>query len=112
MCVTRKTTEKLGYALVDHGVVADSIFEFRFFVGGRELAIEEQITGLEKVRLLGQLLDWIAAMQQNTSCAINIGNFGFTGRRGDETWVVGENSLGYESAHINYIGTSTPCIDG
>jgi hypothetical protein len=44
-------------------VVGDTIVEVGLLRGGGKLAVEQEITGLEKVAVLGQLFDRIAAIE-------------------------------------------------
>jgi hypothetical protein len=41
---------------------------------GRQFAVEQQIADLEKVAVLGELVDRVAAMQQHAGVAVDIGD--------------------------------------
>ena len=58
---------------------------------GRQFAVKQQIAGLEEVAMLGQLLDRIAAIEQNALVAIDIGDLRFAARGRGEARIVGED---------------------
>jgi predicted RNase H-like nuclease len=43
---------------------------------GRQLAVEQQVAGLEEVAVLGELLDRIAAVEQDALVAVDVGDLG------------------------------------
>ena len=45
-----------------------------YCVGGGELAVDEQVGDLEVGRLLGQLLDRVAAVAQDAGLAVELGD--------------------------------------
>ena len=59
------------HLLVDHGVAGDRAVEIRLLRRGRQLAIEQEIAGLQEVAVLGELLDRIAAIEQNAFVAVD-----------------------------------------
>src|SRR3984893_10022634 len=62
--------------------------------------------------MLGDLLDWIAAIEQHTLVAIDIGDLRFATRRRGETGIVSEHSgLGIELADIDDRGTDRTNLD-
>jgi hypothetical protein len=69
---------------VQHRVVGDVAFELAEFVGGRQLAVQQQVADFQEARLLGQLVDRIAAVQQNAGVAVDIGDLALArGGRGE-----------------------------
>jgi hypothetical protein len=65
--VAAKTLEEPGHLLVHHGVARDAIDEVRLLARGRQFTVEQQVAGLEEVAVLGQLLDRVAAIEQDPS---------------------------------------------
>ena len=76
MRVAPEALEEPAHLLVHHGVARDAIVEVRLLGGGRQFAVEQQIAGLEEVAVLGQLLDRIAAIEQDAFVAVDIGDLG------------------------------------
>ena len=60
--------------LVQHGVAADRVAELVELCLARQLAIEQQIGDLHEARLLGELIDRIAAMEEHAFIAVDIGD--------------------------------------
>ena len=56
--------------LVQHGVAADRVAELVELCLARQLAIEQQIGDLHEARLLGELIDRIAAMEEHAFIAV------------------------------------------
>jgi hypothetical protein len=74
MGITAEPAEQVVDLVVDHGVVGHAMDERGVLVGGRQLAIEDEIGGLQERAVLGQILDLVAAMQQDSLVAIDIGD--------------------------------------
>ena len=72
---------------------------------GRQLAVEQQVADLEEVRLLGQLLDRIAAIEQHALVAVDVGDARrAVGGRG-EARIVGEAAgVAVELADVDDVG--------
>ena len=68
-----KTTIKRINLLIQHGVVGDIVGEFRFLLGRWQFTIEQEIADFRIIRIVGQFVDGIAAIEQNTFVAIDIG---------------------------------------
>ena len=81
MRVAPEALEEAAHLLVHHGVAGDAIVEVGLLRGGRQLAVEQQVAGLEEVAVLGQLLDRIAAIEQDAFVAVDIGDLGLAARR-------------------------------
>ena len=74
MRVAAEALEEPRHLLVHHGVARDAIVEIGLLRGGRQLAVEQQVAGLEEVAVLGELLDRIAAIEQHALVAVDIGD--------------------------------------
>src|SRR5665647_3539013 len=73
-------------------MVRNGAAEFAELLVGWQLAVEQQKTGREKVRVLGNLFDRVAAIKQFALVAIDEGNLrGAVGRR-CEAWIVGKTA--------------------
>ena len=88
--------------LVQHGVTADRVDEGVELVLLRQLAVEEEVGDLHEGRLLGQLVDRIAAMEQDSLLAVDVGDRALAATRRGEAGVVGEHpGLGVELADVD-----------
>ena len=104
MGVAAETLEEPRHLLVHHGVVDHAVVEVLLLRLGRQLAIEQQIAGLEEVAAFRQLLDRIAAVFQNAGVAIDIGDLGFAGGGRGEAGVVGEHAgLRVKLADVDHV---------
>jgi hypothetical protein len=56
----------MGHAVIEVGLLR----------GGRQFPVEQQIASLEEIAVLGNLLDGIAAVQQDAFVAVDIGDLG------------------------------------
>ena len=81
MGVAAEALEEAAHLLVDHGVVGHAIDEVGLLRGGRQLAVEQQVAGFEEVAVLGQIVDRIAAIEQDAFVAVDIGDLGFAASR-------------------------------
>jgi hypothetical protein len=77
-----------------------------------QFAVEQQIAGLEVVRVRCQLFDRIAPVQEDALGAVDKGDFRFAGRRGNEARVVGEIAPAGQSADVDDLGPSDPEYTG
>ena len=75
---------------VQHRVVGDVVLELGELVGRGQFAVQQQMADLKEGRLLGQLVDRIAAVQQNTGVAVDIGDLALARRRRGEARIEGE----------------------
>ena len=68
----------------------------------RQLAIQDQVGDLEERAVLGQLLDRVAAMQQDALVAVDVGDLGAAARGRGEAGIVGEHpGLAIELADVD-----------
>ena len=72
--VVEALEEALAHVLVDERVVGDLVAPRLELRRGRQLAVEEQVGDLEVGRLLGQLLDRVAAVAQDAGVAVEVGD--------------------------------------
>ena len=87
--VAREAVEEPLEVLVQQRVALDLGGELLQFLGGGQFAVDQQITDLDEGGLLGQLLDRVAAVPQDSGVAVDVGD-GTLGRRCvDEALVVG-----------------------
>ncbi len=74
MRVATEAGEKPVHLLVDHRVIGHAVVEIGLLGGGRQLAVEKQVAGLEKVTVLGELFDRVAAIEQDALVAVDEGD--------------------------------------
>ena len=74
MRVTAEAVEEPRHLLVDHGVAADAVVELRLLRGGRQLAVQQHVAGLEEVAVFGELVDRVAAIEQYAGVAVDVGD--------------------------------------
>src|SRR5215471_6668699 len=91
MSVAAEALEKATHLLVNHRVTGHAVVEVGFLRRRGQFAIKKQITGLEKVAVLRQLLDGIAPVKQDAFVTIDIGDLGLAARRRGEPGVVSEH---------------------
>ncbi len=77
--------------LVDHRVMDHALLELDALRVGRQLAVEQEKGDLQEGRLLGQLLDRVAAVQQHALVAVDVGDLAVAGGGGAVAGVVGEH---------------------
>src|SRR6266852_1843589 len=66
-----EAVQELLDALVDEGVMGDVVGPLLQLRSAGQLAAQDQVGSLQIIALLGQLLDWIAAVAQDAGVAIN-----------------------------------------
>ena len=81
MRVAAEAGEEAAHLLVDHRVVGDAVVEVGLLRRRRQFAVEQQVAGLEEVAVLGQLLDRIAAIEQDALVAVDEGDLRIRRRR-------------------------------
>lgn len=74
MGTRRESFEEFLHVLVDHAVVSQLSPELLQLFGRWQFTIQKQPGRFDKIRFLGQLLDGVTPVSQNTSIAINIGD--------------------------------------
>ena len=112
MRVAPETLEEPAHLLVHHGVARDAVVEVGLLRGGRQLAIEQQVAGLQEIAVLGELLDRVAAIEQDALVAVDIGDLRFAACGRGKAGVVGEHArLGVELADVDDRRTDGPIVD-
>src|SRR5215471_2154742 len=113
MGIASEPLEEPAHLLVDHGVTGHEIIEIMLLGGGRKFAIKQEIAGLQKIPVLGKLLDRITAIEQYSLITIYIGDFGFAARSRREARIVRENiGLGVEPRDVDHIRPDSAFIHG
>ena len=74
---------------MDERVVGDAEHPLVELSLGRQLAVQQEVGDLEERRVLGQLLDGVAAVLEDAVIAVDVGDGATAGGRIDEPWVVG-----------------------
>ena len=77
MGVAAEALEEAGHLLMHHRVARHAIVEIRLLHLGRQLAVEQEIAGLQEVAVLGELLDREAAIEQDALVAVDVGDLAF-----------------------------------
>jgi hypothetical protein len=80
--------EALAHVLVDERVVGDVVLPHLVLLGGREVAVEEEVRHLEVGRLLRELLDRVAPVAQDAGLAVELGDGARGGGGGGERRIV------------------------
>ena len=81
MRVAAEAGEEAAHLLVDHRVMGDAMVEVGLLRRRRQLAVEQQVAGLQEVAVLGELLDRIAAIEQDALVAVDEGDLRIRRRR-------------------------------
>ena len=90
--------------LVHHGVMGDDVDELLFLLAIGQLAVLQQVAHLEKVAVLRQLLDRVAAVQEHAGIAVDVGDRRAAARRRQISGVVGEHAgLAVERADVDHV---------
>ena len=89
--VAAEAVKEAAQLFVQHGVIGHTLAKFLILRGIGQIAIQQQIGNFEEARFFGQLINGIAAIQQNAGIAINIGDGAFAGSGRAIAGVEGEN---------------------
>ena len=112
MGVSTEALKEAAHLLVDHRVASHAIVEIGLLRLGRQFAVKQQVTGFQEVPVLGQLLDRIAAIKQDTLVAVDIGDLGLAACRGSKPGIVGEHpALTVKLRDIDDLGTDRAGMD-
>jgi hypothetical protein len=87
MGVPRETLEEAAQFFVQQSVAADLGVEVSQLLGGRQLAVDQEVGGLQEGGVLGQLLNGVAAVAQDTCVAVDVGDRRAAGGGVDEARV-------------------------
>jgi len=88
--VVVEALEEVLQRLVHHRVMRDLVLEGRVLVLLRQLAVEQQVGHFQEGRLLGQLLDRVAAVEQHALVTVDVGDRALGAGGGAEAGIVGE----------------------
>jgi len=100
--VVRQRIEEAAQVLVQQGVTTDAGVELVEFTRAGQLAVNEQPGRLEEARVLGDLLDRVAAIAEDALLAVDEGDRRAGGRRVDEPRVErGEPGLAGEGGDVD-----------
>ena len=89
MRITREAVEEPLQVLVQQRVALDLVGELLQLLLVRQFPVDQQIADLDEVRLLGKLLDRVAAIAQDAGVAVDVGDGALGGRGVDESAVEG-----------------------
>ena len=110
--ITTEAAQEELHLLVDHGVIGHEFVEGLLLRCIGQIAVEQQVAGVEVVALGGELLDGVAAVQQFALVAVDVGDGRLAGGRGQETRVVGEHAgLAIQLADVNDIRADIALVD-
>ena len=105
--IAAKTAQEELQLFVDHGVVQYQLVKVRALAGAGQLALEQQVAGVEVIAVGGQLLDGVAAVQQLAFVTVNVGDGRLARSSRQKTWVVGEHAgLPIQLADVNHVRTN------
>src|SRR4029079_17018922 len=76
--------------LVHHGVLDDAVVERKILLARRQFAVKQQIAGLDKAAVFGELIDRVAAIEQDALVAVDESDLRFAARRGRKARIVSE----------------------
>jgi hypothetical protein len=93
MRVVPESAEKPQHAFVQHGVGANGCVELLQLAGARQLAIEQQISDFDEARMLRELLDRIAPVEENSFFTVDEGDRALAATGGDVARIEGEDAL-------------------
>src|SRR5581483_10147858 len=79
---------------------------------GRQLAVEQKVGRLEERTVLGELIDWVAAIEQHAFVAVDEGDLRLAACRRGEARVVGEvPRLLVETVDVDDVGSERALLD-
>jgi hypothetical protein len=91
--VVAEALEEIQHALVEHGVRADRVIELVEFTLRRQVTVQQQVTDLEEIRMLGQLLDRVAPVHEDPFFTVDKRDVGLAASGCDEAGVISEDAL-------------------
>ena len=112
MGIAAKSAQEKLHLLMHHGVVQHAVNELLFLRRVGQFALQQQIAGLEKIAIGGELLDRITAVQQFALVAINKRDRGIARCCRQKAGVVGEHAgLRVQLADVDHIRAMGAAID-
>ena len=91
MGVVAEALDELLQVLVHQGVHLDVALPHAEVRGRGQLALDDQVGGLEEAALLGQLLDRVAAVAEDAALAVDVADLALAGGRVEERGVVADD---------------------
>ena len=92
-----------AHLLVQHGVIGDRGLELLALGDIGQIAVEQEVAGLQEVAVLGELLDGISAIEQNALVAVDIGNGRLTAGGRREAGIIGEDiGVAVETGNVDH----------
>lgn len=74
MRIPAKPAEDSGDLVVQHRMAADVLFKIRLLLRVGQFPVQQQIADFHEIGLIGQLLDRVAAVIQQTFFPIDVGD--------------------------------------
>ena len=103
MRVAPEAVVELAQLLVDHGVQHDTAFELGQLFPVGQLAVQQQVSHFQERGLLRELVDRIAAMQQDAFVAVDIGDAALASRGAAVAGIVREEiKVGVQLANVEH----------
>ena len=87
MSGARERTHEGTEVFANHRLVIDVRTELLILSPARQLAVAQQPRHLQKIGVLAQLLDGVTAVAQNRMLAVDVGDFRFALRGGEESGI-------------------------
>src|SRR4029078_15784 len=72
------------------GWLTDAVFKRKICLARRQFAVKQQIAGLDKAAVFGELIDRVAAIEQDALVAVDDSDLRFAARRGRKARIVSE----------------------
>src|SRR5262245_17739479 len=88
MRVAAESLVEAGHLFMNHRMHGDRMLELAPLRRRRQVAVVEQIAGLEEVTMLRQLIDGIPSIEKHAFIAIDEGDIGLAGGGRSETRIV------------------------
>ena len=92
MRIAAETVVEIAQLLVQHGVAHDTQVEFLGLRRGWQFAVQQQVADFQEVGFFRQLLDRIAAIQQDAFVTVDVGDLAVAGCGGAVAWIEGEHA--------------------
>ena len=106
VAVAAEPAEEVVHLFMHHRVPRHALLEIRKLRGAWQVSVKQQEADFEVVRPFGQLLDRVAAIQQLSLVAVDIGDRAFAGGSRGEAGIIGEDvTLRIELADVDHIRT-------
>jgi hypothetical protein len=110
--VVMEAVVHVAQRLVEHRVPADRPREAGELRRGRQVAVQQQVGHLEVAAVLGELLDRVAAVEQDAGIAIDVGDAALAGCGGHEPGIEGEHPVvTVEGADVDHLRAYTAGVN-